>query len=289
MSSEPKQTLPEDDFDIEQFSIRMYKFIQKVLHKLLFPFRVLLYKPLLLLLVLLLSVALSWTLKKVLPPVYSASFILKPANPADLTCLGLLNDVSMLVKDQDEAVLADVLHMDASSLKNWTRMTCDVQWNRGIPDTLKSIIVHMRATDTSIFRPIQQGLLSYLEKNEHYSKIRGLREQEIASLKQKLHSDILEIDSLKNKLALSLNPRGAGGFVYGEPLDPVRVYDAALNLYRQQLALNWQEQYLNSFELIKSCTVSSVPSWPRTKHMLVVCLPFLLLVLGVVNYRSMQR
>ncbi len=132
-------------------------------------------------------------------------------------------------------------------------------------------------------------MISYLENSPHYARIRRLRESNNIALKEKLNGEINEIDSLKRVVSQNIMPRNAGGLVYGEPLDPVKMYDAAALMFKQRLGLNWESEYLNNFELLKPCMPSSRPIAPNLLRLLVYCVGLSLLCCFVYNLRKHKQ
>ncbi len=279
--------LQNDEFDVEVFTQKIYHIIIRGFKKLGFPFRVVFSKPISLGLFLALGVGLALLLKFSLPPTYKSSFILKPQNSGDLTFINLIYDISILVKENDKEALMYELHLDEKTINNLVKLDFDpIKRNRYI-DTVHLLVIKIYTNDPSSFETVQNSIYNYLENSPYYSKMKNVHQKEMVQMERKLALDMFEIDSVKRVMAQNIQPRGNGGFVYGEPMDPVKIYEEGLNLFHQQMGINWQKQYSNNFELVKSCTATNKPFWPKLSILLLVCVSLSLVCCFIYQYRKL--
>lgn len=272
----------EDEFDIELLAQKLYRVGRRALFKLSFPLRVLFRKPLRLLLCLALGVGVALLLKYTLPRTYQSDFIIRPANKGDLYFVNLLTGIGTLLHDNDYAQVAKQLKLDENTASRLSQVSMELINKSKAKDSADAALIYLRVSDPAYFDTLQASLLSYIENSEYYSKLKRLREQDILSLRERLAHDIAEMDSLKRTMG---QPRAAGGFVYGEPINPVELYEEQLRLYRQQLGLNWQSTFAANFELVKKCVPSQRPYWPRLLPLLLLCVGISVVVCFIANLR----
>ena len=289
MSSELNNN--DEIIDVEGLLSGLYRVCIKVLYKLSYPVRLLFLKPVRLGAFLLAGLAAAWLLKSSLPGVYESSFILRPSNTGDLTAVSMLWDIRRLVERNETTVLAAALRLSEEDVISIRRISTETVWRNQYPDgkfkkdTINVLIVTIRSTKPDLFDTLQFRIMNYLEDAPHYTLIRNLRAENNLAMKEKLNREINELDSLKHIMAQGMMPRNAGGLVYGEPLDPVKVYEAAATVYKQRLGLNWESSYLNNFELLKGCTSTLKPTHPRMVILLLWCIGAALLICGIMNLR----
>jgi hypothetical protein len=286
----PKRTtLQDDEFDIEVLFSKLNRINRKIWLRLTFPFRILFFNTRTLLITLFICVALSAVLRFTLPKIYSASFIYEPTLKADLFHLDLLADLDALFKENNEEHAADLLHIDVNKAEQVHRIFYEVQYkNEFRKDTIMSVEVEMLADNNSIFDTLQQSILTYLMKSPHYLKLLEMRKLELNTMEEKLLQDIEYNDSLKRTLAANAIPRGNGGFVYGEPIDPVRVNESGINLIQRLISVRSQKQFINNFELVKPVVIKKKPYFPRFSILLPVLSAIGLIVVCVMNYKKMN-
>ncbi|MDP1726778.1 MAG: hypothetical protein Q8M15_08340 [Bacteroidota bacterium] len=285
MKTEKQNKYNEDEFDIELLSWKLYKLSGKIISKLFFPLRLILSRPLRLILLFCIITGLAIILRYTLPKVYQSSFIIKPLARGDVYFVSLVHDLSIITRDEDYGMLAKQLNISDEMASKISKISLEPIKLNKYTDTIDAAFIFIRCDDLLLFDTLQQSVLNYLEQNEYYLKKRQLRSVEILAMKDKIELDLKEIDSLKILLAKNMQPRGnAGGFVFGEPIDPVKIYEEGLSLYKLKTGLNWQLQYLNSFELVKKCMPSHKPYWPRFIYLFVILGGLGLIGLMWVNY-----
>jgi len=276
----------QDEFDVELAIRRLYQLLRKAIGKLVYPVRIAFYKPLKLAVAMVIALGVSYGLTKLISPVYRSEFTFKPMAGDDLFFMNQLNDLHHLVKDDDDEQLSALLNLPPSVTEAINYIDAKPVWMSARKDTVKLVVVQIKSERKADFDTIQKSLIGFIENSEHYARMKGMRQKQINLMRGKLHEDMNEIDSLKKLMAQSMLPRNAGGFVYGEPLDPVKLYDAGLALYKQQLSLNWQQEYINSFELTSPCIVSSKPAWPKFSYLVVASSLMVFILVGWHNHQN---
>ncbi len=266
----PNPHLRDDEFDVELFAHRLNNVARKAWNKLTYPVRLLFLRPLLLLLLVLLGLGAGFVAKQVLTPVYQSSFVIRPNNVGDLVAVTLMNELDETSKNHDHAALSEILGIDERMAKAIRRIDAEIIWKSKARDSIKLIQIKLRSTSQNDFDTLQAKIMNYLEGNAHYALIRTLHEEEIAERNTQVKADLNEIDSIKRLMALNMLPRSAGGFVYGEAPDPVKVYEAAFKLYKEKSSLNWQKAYTSNFEVIKPCIRASAAAFPDLYWLLAI-------------------
>ncbi len=279
----------QDEFDVELAIRRLYRLLVKALGKLVYPIRIALYKPLKIVVAMVIALGVSYGLTKLISPVYRSEFTFKPMAGDDLFFMNQLNDIHQLVKDDDDEQLSALLNLPADITKAINYIDAKPVWMSARKDTVKLVVVQIKSKRKADFETIEKSLIGFIERSEHYARMKGMRQKQINLMRSKLLEDLNEIDSLKKLMAQSMMPRNAGGFVYGEPLDPVKLYDAGLALYKQQLSLNWQQEYINSFELTSPCIVSSKPAWPKFSYLAVASSLMVFILVGWHNHQEKKK
>jgi hypothetical protein len=259
--------------------------MRKAGERLWYPGRVVFSNTRRLLSFLLAGVIVAVILRYTVPPVYKSEFIIKPSNRGDLYFINLVLDIAGLLKDKDYLAAGELLAMPEQEMEALRRIQIDPVWKGKTKDTLNIAIIELLCTDRSRFDTFQQAILKYLEESPYYAKVRKLKEGDIQAMRAKLTQNIGEMTRLKLTVLQSMNPRDAGGYVFGEPVSPVDVYEEELKLYRQQMALAWQTEYLPSFELVKGCVVSSKPHFPKLSILLPLSVGISLVLCFIYNLR----
>ena len=285
--SDNKPTIQDDEFDVEIFAQKLYQLFLKGVKKILFPIWVIFSKPIILFAFIFSGIAVAFLLSITLKPVYKSSFLVKPQNRGDLYYINLVNDIHELVKEDDVESIMQELKIDNKTANSIAKIEINPIRKNKFTDTVEAIEVFIYTKDISSFNTIQNSIIQYLENSPYYLKIKTVHQQEVSQMEKKLNLDMVEMDSVKKLLAQNIQPRGNGGFVYGEPIDPVKVYEEGLNLFRQQMGINWQKQYTNNFELIKPCVVRNKPYSPKLPVLLLVCVSISLLLCFIYNYRKL--
>ena len=141
------------------------------------------------------------------------------------------------------------------------------------------ITVGARSND--IYDELQPAIITYLENNEYSTKRRTVATNHLLALKQQLLVEMSELDSLKELMAQNIAPRAsAGGFIFGEPLDPLNVYREKLALYERLLKTENELKYVNNIELVNGFLPKGKPASPKLFQL--VGYAFLItLVLGI--------
>lgn len=192
--------------------------------------------------------------------IYTSELTLTHNRLNNSECYSLLNDLTRLLENsspENDKTLAKKLNIsvnDVRQIKNITPKALNESLEKKYKDSASVILpfkVEARIYNPSILNDLQTGILSYLETNEYVFKRKEINRKHLELYEEKIRTEITGIDSLKQLVDKSIVPRAGGnGIILGEPIDPVKVYQAGLDLYKLQLRVDEQKQLNNSFEVM---------------------------------------
>lgn len=275
MNEQRNQPTASDEFDVEVLAEKLYRVASCALAKLVSPFVTLLRKPLISLAWLVSGLVLSYGLTRILPATYEVNFLLKPAQSTDLVFIGMLNEILELSNDEDYVRLSEQLGLSEEILQDIKQIAPDVLWSGEGQDSAIYTVIHIKAKNNLHFDTVQAAVVNYLENSTYYARLRSMRIDRDEALIAKLEAEIAELDSLKGIMQRQIAPQGsgAGGFVYGEAPDVIRVYETGLSFYVKQLEIMESRKFPQNFEVVKPIVVSDVPDFPRLLTLLLYIMP----------------
>lgn len=278
MDENKQQTsLKDDEFDLEILASKIWRLYKKALYKLFYPVRLIWLNPKKLWISLSIAMALSIVLRFTIPPIFESTFIIKPYNVTDVVSSIMLEDLNTMIKDDNYPDLSKNLKLSEELCENLFRLSIKPQYkNEFRKDSIIGIQITLLLNNPRLIDTFQNAILkNYLEENEYFKRIVDIRRQDLNEFEKTLVKEILDNDSLKRVVTTNAIPRnGGGGFVYGEPLDPQKVYQLGYDLQQQLLKVRTAKQYNLSFELAKSGIVRLKPFFPR----MVILFPILGLI-----------
>lgn len=267
--------------------------ISAFVEKVFYPFRLLLKHYKLTWAYVLLGLVLAITLKFLLPPVYSASFIIKNNEKKDNYYVNMLMDLEKLAKDDDDAGLARELNLPEETTSLVSQITLTVINTARSSDSSSAAIVNLFMKQRDKFLEVQDAIKNYLENSQHFTKLKAARLNNLDSMRSRLTREIREIDSVKKLVVNTIKPSAGmvgSGLVYNVPLDPFRAYEVNMTRYKEQLTLLSQKSLVTSFELIKPCVVSKNPVFPKLKWLLLFIIPVCIVIaMGHAHYLEQKR
>lgn len=283
-----RPALPDDEFDIEVLAGKLWRIQKKFWIKLFYPFKVLLVNPKRLAVTLIASILVAVVLRFTIPPQYRSGFIIKPNNLGDIYFLAMLHDIDILLQDKNYPAIARNLGITETNAMELTRVELNpIFKNDYRRDTITAAEVVLTMRDANLIDTFQNGILyHYLEKNPYYKKAQEIRGEQLKAMEERLSMDLKENDSLKKVLTANAFPRGNGGFVFGEPIDPVKVYESGFSVYQKYLEVKSSREYNSSFELVKPGIVRIRPYFPKLIILLPVTVFIGLVICLIINLRK---
>lgn len=169
----------------------------------------------------------------------------------------ILNLNSYLDENSNNKLLAEKLNIDinyAKEVKNIEYKSANTHIEKRYEDSVHVIlpfIVEVEVYSNDLLDSLQKGILNYLEENEYATKRKEIENSNLSKVSDRIETEILEIDSLKKLVSQSVLPRSTGsGIIFGEPIDPVRVFYRGLELYEKKLTVDKNKKLNNSFEVL---------------------------------------
>lgn len=192
-------------------------------------------------------------------------------------CYSMINDLTMLRNDRNDTILSKKLGLDFNSVKQIKSISCKAL-NEALEKNYKDSAfvllpfkIEVKVYNASVLDSLQTGILHFLESNEYVTKRKEISKLYLDKLEEKIKGEIIAIDSLKRTVDKSILPRSLGnGIILGESIDPVKVYQEGMSLYKSQLNISEQREFNNSFEII----IGFSPAIPSSSLLLYIFIGF---------------
>lgn len=288
-----ENNLPDDEFDIEMLAQKIWNINKKAFNKVLWPFRLIFINTKRLYYCVTIAVIVSVVLRFTLPNIYESDFIIKPQRESGNVSINMLNDLNQMVKDDNYEDIGRLIGLNKDLCENLIRIkTYPIYKNAFRNDSVDLIVISLMLKNARLVDTFQYAIMNnYLEQNPYFKKKISVRLNELDIIEKQLLNDLQENDSLKKILTSSVIPRGSGGFVYGEPINPQQVYVTGYQLHERLLNIRSEKEFTQSFEMAKPGIVRLKPFFPRMIILLPVCLFVSLsvcLYMGHKQYKNQQ-
>lgn len=180
---------------------------------------------------------------QVLPGSYCSMMI---AQLNDVVSSGANNAIVAEQLGVNEAVVGDLKSMHVIAID-------DTLFAKQADTTFSPFRIELVLWNMQHLEDIQKGILNYLETSEYAEKRLSARKKSLIALKQEYKSRRSSLDTLKRIVNNSVTPRSEGrGIIFGEPLNPVLVYDAEKNYYDTELKVTEDLAVLRNIDVIQS-------------------------------------
>jgi LPS O-antigen subunit length determinant protein (WzzB/FepE family) len=276
MAPEQNNSIPDDEIDLRSIG-------NKIISVIWYPFGLLLENIKTTIAFLLLGLLLAIASKYLMPKTYQSYFIIRPLERNDQVHVKVLGDIQSLLKLGDRKALARELKIreDMASSILGIRVT-NFAFAKNRADSSNTTHVDLMVTDYNNLLPLQTAILSYLEEQPYYTKLKNFQKQNIALKSELIEKDIVMLDSLK-KLQLAsydkLKVTDQNSVFLKDLINPTTTYTLSLERVNQKAGLIGQTIFLDNFQLAKGVVVSSKHAWPP--RILIMCLIFVPASLGV--------
>lgn len=251
--------IPDDEIDIGSIGAKVYSIIA-------YPFSLLASHIKTTLAFIVVAVLFSVSLKYIIPKTYESSFIIRPTDIKDKLHLKVLQDIPVLLKKVNADLLAGELSLsteEAGKIRNIT--ISNSSSGKTMMDSLNCTEITISTTDYNLFIPVQNGIISLLENNPYFLKVKKLQQQQIANSLNQVENDISQLDSLKKVQLKNYDKQpvtGQSALMLNELSNPTTAYVLGLERIEKKNSLMAQTAFLDRFQLIKSCVVTKQPSYP---------------------------
>jgi uncharacterized protein involved in exopolysaccharide biosynthesis len=208
----------------------------------------------------------------IMPPIYISTLTLSSKALSNDFCSDLIAELSAVVEDQTPVLLAKKLRIDTAIAKKIKRIdfyNYDERLKEKYKDKDTVVLgrpfkIKVCASENTIFDTLQKALVNYLENNEYALKRKEIKKQENILMREKIITEIKELDSLKNVVTANLLPRGTQtGFVFGQPIDPIGIYKEGINYFQKELDLNKEMILIDNIQVINDFSARAKPDSPR--------------------------
>lgn len=181
-------------------------------------------------------------------PLYISSLTISHTRLNNGQCADLVNSLS---KAPNDTILANLLGIDVNISKEIADITYSPINKNDSTFILSDFKIIAKVYNTNILDSLQKGITNFLESNEYATKRKQIQKLYLDKFEDRIKGEIIAIDSLKRIVDKSILPRSLGnGIILGESIDPVKVYQESMNLYKSQLDINGQRELNDSFEII---------------------------------------
>lgn len=239
----------------------------------------------------LLGAGAGWTYYLITPPTYSATLVLTSKDLGNEFCAGEIKNLNALLRDQSYSRLSEVIKIDEQSAKNLKSIEFE-NYDEGLleEDTIasaKPFKVVATVYNNRVFPDIKTGIVNYLENNPYAKTRKEIRKSNLITLQNKFTNEILELDSLKEKLSDNLMPRGGNGFIFGQPIDPLQAHKEAISIFRSELEIKNELALLDNIQVIQDFFPKEKPDHPKLRSSIAL-FTFLGLMLGSLLARFLE-
>ena len=131
--------------------------------------------------------------------------------------------------------------------------------------TIELVIYNMNKVDS-----IQSALVNYFENSDYATRRKETKIKTLMALRSSLQQKVASLDSLKNIVNNSITPRSEGhGIIFGEPVDPVEVYKARTDNYKELLRIDEQLTLINNIEILQPFMKLEKYNYPKFNKLLI--------------------
>ena len=217
--------------------------------------------------VLLVCVAIGYSLRFFLPKYFKTNAIFVSYLPAGVSS-SMINDLQNLIDNNKNASeLAKLLKISpasASTIKRISTQIIDSLSYMNKRDTTASAFkIYLTVNDANSIPIIQEGLKNFLENNEYSLKRKEAKRQTLEAMKNDYIQKIKGLDSLKDILNTTIVPRSNGqGVILGEPISPIDAYALMQKFYQGQKEIEEQLMLLQNIEILQPFLRIKVSNYP---------------------------
>ncbi|MBS1667113.1 MAG: hypothetical protein JST58_07045 [Bacteroidetes bacterium] len=273
--NEEKLPNKNEEIDLLYFLNPVFKAIRNILLGVANYFRLLWSgKWLFILLMIVISLA-AFSLRYILPKAYKTSAIFISHSLDAKLCSVLINNLDYENKNDNQNLISSKLNISKEAAGN-------VKWISAKPiedsltahtiDSAASIIhITLRISSDKDISAIQAGLAAYLENNEYSLKRKKARIKTLEALNADYENKINSLDSLKKIVNNSILPRSSGqGIILGQPIEPVGVYRAQSEYYKNLLSNNEELSTIKNIEILQPFFLPDSYNYPNFNRLLFI-------------------
>ena len=197
-------------------------------------------------------------------PYYESSLILNVRNQiAKNVSYRLFSFMNQLISNKEYESLGELLNISSEAAETITKV--QFKEEKDISQEQNSIYIKIWVSthDNSIFPSIEKGIINNLKSNNYLKEELSLSQKYNKEIIEKIQKELLQLDSLKKTIEISLiNNNKGNGLIYGQPINPVSVYEKEFDLFTKQLTYEKETNLLSYFRIVDSFKIKSSPSGP---------------------------
>jgi hypothetical protein len=217
------------------------------------------------------------------PKKYLSHLQLVTKDTDNQTNKNLVEQLGKLADDKSFGSLAQELKIDRELAKEISDFKYLDHTNSEISaeDTVvedRNFFVEIETYNIELLPTYQEAIINWIENQPYTAEQRTKRSNIIEAKIVQLNKELIRLDSLKQIVARSIEPRGkAEGLVFGEPINPVAVYEQYNETYDQLLYSNEELKTLKSVKVVNGFIANEKPLFPRLRHIAFITLGGLVL------------
>jgi hypothetical protein len=211
-------------------------------------------------------------------------------------CNFMINSINDQVRVHDVPALTSQLHISPGIAGNIHNISAEaIPQDTTLLDkddpAAAGFSVEIKVTTVDNLDSIQNGLIHYLEENNFALARKAAQKKNLLALKNTLSEKLMSLDSLKKNLSSRYSSTiKERGIIFGEPADPVSVYQEEMKYYKEQLDINEKLANPNSIEVLQPFVRLGVPNYPNISKIFKVSLAAgLLLALIITPLHGLGR
>ena len=207
----------------------------------------------------------TYYLKK---PVYKSEMIIQSSILTNAYIQTLSENLNQLVKEKNSALLSSKLSLSeegASSISSIEIQTVAeeiIKKEDGseIFDNLFKVDVEIN--NNRVLPSLQNGILMYLENSPYVSKQVNVKKEGLVSLLEKVESELLSMDTLKNDINnhIRSNSVSKSNVVI---FDPATIYSSSLEFFESKIKYEHELAIVNGVQLIDGFVPFNKPISPK--------------------------
>jgi hypothetical protein len=262
------------EIDLYHFFKPLFSGLKKLGNGVLFIFRKIVHNKISFVLIVLLITLAGYSLRYILAPAYETQGIFVSNILPAKYCTLMLQNLNKLRGEKNISLLSqqlninneaagDILSINLSSMRDTFQI--DERDSALSLFRITLILKSMQHLDT-----IQHSLVNYLENNEYSVKRKEAKRKALEALRHTLDYKLQSLDSLKKIVNSSIIPRSEGkGIILGEPVDPVRIYQAEMTYYRELLKIDQALATMDNIEIIQPFLKLNQSNYPHYNRFLL--------------------
>ena len=165
--------------------------------------------------------------------------------------------------------MSRLLNIENDEATNLRKIEVENIFGKNKRDEVNIFKIRVLVKDTKILPNLENGIVSYLEKNPYVKKRIELRKLSIESQLDYVRNELKEMENLKEKVI-------AGQGILRDSqnnlvmFDPVSIYEQSLNLFKQELELQDNSKLIDNFQVMQPFTVFNRPVGPKLINALFI-------------------